>query len=244
MDGILIRERYKVARVLRAQRDYALVETVDIQERTTPVRLLNLYEGELLHRYGKICAEIRKEDCPLFRGMFLERDTLAVLFDDCQGTTIDELFFRGDRWDWRERLEYAELVMHHALSLSPLPPEVACAAMLSENLIIDTAKKAVFSRYMLLPLEPMNGRELVLLTADQIQKILPRSLRSGKAERAFLGRLERGEFPSIVPFYSAWREARKDIEQEREAFEKSNFIKRGLYILKQLLFRVRIRIRH
>ena len=241
MESMLIRERYKVARVLRAQRNYALVEAADIQERETPVRLLNLYEGELLHRYGKICAGIRPEDCPAFRGMFLERDTLAVIFDDCKGTGIDSLFFLGDSWGWRERLDYAELVLHHALSLSALPPEVSCAAMLSENLLFDTEKKVVASRYMLLPMEPMNGRELALLTGDQIQKILPRRLSSGKVENAFLARLERGEFASIVTLYSAWRETRKAIAKEREAFDASNPVNRGLSLLKRALGRIRFK---
>lgn len=241
MESMLIRERYKVARILRAQRNYALAEAADIQERETPIRLLNLYEGELLHRYGKICAGIRPEECPAFRGMFLERDTLAVVFDDCKGAGIDDMFFLGDSWNWRERLDYAELVLHHALSLSSLPAEVACAAMLSENLLFDTERKTVASRYMIPPMEPMNGRELALLSCDQIQKILPRRLSSGSVENAFLTRLERGEFTSIVTLYSAWRGTRKAIEEEREAFDASNPINRGLSLLKRGLGRIRFR---
>lgn len=241
MESMLIRERYKVARVLWARRDYALVEAADIQDRATPIRLLNLYEGELLHRYARICEGIRTEDCPAFRGMFLERDTLAVVFDDCKGVAINDLFFRGDKWSWQERLEYAELVLHHALSLSSLPAEVACAAMLSENLLFDPEKKTLISRYMLSPLEPMNGRELAALAEDQIQKILPRRLSGGKAENAFLDSLGRGGFASMVPLYSAWREARKAIEEERTAFDASNPVNRALSILKRALLRIRFK---
>ena len=243
MESMLIRERYKVARVLWAQRDYALVEAADIRERATPIRLLNLYEGEFLHRYGRICSAIRAEDCPAFRGMFLENDTLAVVFDDCKGVGIDGVFFRGDGWDWRERLDYAELVLHHALSLSALPPEVACAAMLSENLLFDTEKKTVVSRYMIPPMEPLNGRELALLSGEQILKIVPRRLSTGKREGAFLDGLERSEYPSIVPLYSAWRKARKEIEEEREAFEASNPLSRGFSMLKRGLLRIRFKIK-
>ncbi len=241
MESMLIRERYKVARVLWAQRDYALVEAADIQERETPVRLLNLYEGEFLYRYGKICSAIRAEDCPAFRGMFLENNTLAVVFDDCKGADIDSVFFRGDKWNWRERLDYAELLLHHALSLSTLPPEVACAAMLSKNLLFDTEKKTLVSRYMIPPMEPLNGRELALLSGDQTLKILPRRLSSGKREGAFLDALEQGECPSIVSLYSAWRKARKEIEEEREAFEASNFLSRGLSMLKRAVLRIRFK---
>lgn len=241
MESMLIRERYKVSRVLWARRDYALVEAADIQERETPIRLLNLYEGEFLHRYGRICSAIRAEDCPAFHGMFLEKDTLAVVFDDCKGVSIDGAFFRGDSWKWRERLDYAELVLHHALSLSALPPEVACAALLSENLLFDTEKNTVVSRYMIPPMEPMNRRELALLSGDQILKILPRGLSVGKCEEAFLDSLERGEYPSIVPLYSAWRKARKEIEKERKAFEESNLLSRGFSMLKRGLSRIRFK---
>ena len=243
MESMLIRERYKVARVLWARRDYALVEAADIQERETPIRLLNLYEGEFLHRYGRICSAIRKEDCPAFHGMFLENNTLAVVFDECKGVRIDDVFFHGDKWSWRERLDYAELVLHHALSLSTLPPEVACAAMLSENLLFDTERKTLVSRYMILPMEPLNGRELALLSGDQILKILPRRLSCGKCERAFQDSLERGEYPSIVPLYSAWRKARNEITKEREAFESSNLLIRGFSMLKRVILRIRFRLK-
>ena len=60
MESILIRERYKVVRVLCAFEEYACVEAVDIQERETPVCLINLYEGELFYRYGKIYASMKE----------------------------------------------------------------------------------------------------------------------------------------------------------------------------------------
>ena len=53
MESLLIRERYKVVRVISLRRGYALLEAVDISERETPSRLLNLYEGEHLRRYAK-----------------------------------------------------------------------------------------------------------------------------------------------------------------------------------------------
>ena len=173
MDTVLIRERYKVVQVLWSEPDYALVEAVDIQERETPSRLINLYEGRLLHRYGRICADIRPEECPAFRGMFLCGDTLAVVFDSCGGAEIDQVFYKGDQWCWQDRLDYAELVLHQALQLANLPMEVACAAMLSENVRIDTTQRQVQLRYMLRPLPEMNPRELALLAGDQVKKILP-----------------------------------------------------------------------
>ena len=96
METMLICERYKVVRVIARRSDYALLEAVDISDRETPTCLLNLYEGELLRKYARICSGIRKEDCPAFRGMFLERGTLVAVFDYSTGEPIDNLFCRGD----------------------------------------------------------------------------------------------------------------------------------------------------
>lgn len=45
METVMVRGRYKIVRVLEAGDDYAFAEAVDITERETPVRLLNIYEG-------------------------------------------------------------------------------------------------------------------------------------------------------------------------------------------------------
>lgn len=231
MQTLLIRERYKVVRVIAAQQDYALLEAVDIADREMPSCLLNLYEGKLLHRYGRICAEIKKEDCPAFRGMFLDSGTLIVAFDCVAGERIDELFYRGDAWDWHARLYFAERMLHQALRLANLPPEVSCAALLSENVRIDLNSERIALRYMLCPMDGMNARETALLAADQVKKILPRTLRAGKAEQRFLDQLDEGTFRSVVALYGCWREAEPNIRAEREEFEHKNAIRRGFILL-------------
>ena len=241
MESLLIRERYKVVRVIAAQPGYALLEAVDISDRETPSCLLNLYEGELLHRYARICAGIRKEECPAFRGMFLEKGTLAVAFDRSDGMPIDSIFYRGDAWTWQDRMEYTEMLLHRALSLANLPPEVGCAALLSENLLFEQTNKRVNIRWMLQPMDDMNMREIALLAADQVKKILPRSLRAGDAEQRFLDQLEDGTLRSVVALYGCWREAESAIRTEREEFERRNFIKRGLILLGRAIRRRRAR---
>lgn len=231
MDSILIRERYKLVRVLWTQPDYALIEAVDIQERETPSCLINLYEGELMHRYGLLCVGLNGRDCPAFREMFLEQGTLAVVFDNAVGESIDAAFYRGDRWKWRDRLEFAGMVLYQALLLANLPPELSCAVMLSDNLFVDVTDRRVFLRYMLRPMEGMTPRELALLACDQLRKILPWKCAAGPEETAFLDRLERGDFPAIVPMYSAWRRAEEAIRAEREAFEQRNPVRRYLTML-------------
>ena len=239
MAALLIRERYKVVRVIAAEPGYALLEAVDISDRETPVCLLNLYEGELLHRYARICTGIRREDCPAFRGVFLERGTLVAAFDLAEGEAIDSLFYRGDSWSWEDRLAYAELLLNRALSLANLPPEAGCAALLSDNLRFDRKTNRVVIRWMLRPMEEMNPRETALLAADQVRKILPRSLSAGKEESRFLDELEEGRFRSVVALYGRWREAEKAIRREREEFAKMNFLRKGLTLLAHIFRRKR-----
>ena len=147
METKLIRERYKIVRLLYAEEEYALAEAVDIQDRETPVYLANLYAGSLLHRYGRIYAGLRPEQCPAFHRIFLEENTLVVLFEDSRGYPIDQQFFQGDHWNWQERLDYTEYFLHEALQLEGLPPEIGCAALHSENvLILPPEKKARLPR--------------------------------------------------------------------------------------------------
>ena len=230
MESALIRERYKVVRVLYTAENYALAEAVDIQDRETPVYLLNLYEGELLHRYGKIFSTVDSGGYASFHRVFLEGATLVAVFSSSSGENIDSLFYSRDQWEWRERLEYAEILLHEAMTLVNLPPELSCAVLLSENVFFLPKDKKIQLRCKILPMEDMNPRELTLLVSDQLKKILPRKLRSVDAELDFMERLDTTGFPTMVPFYAAWRTAREQITQEYEAWEKKGFIRRWLAV--------------
>lgn len=231
MGSLLIRGRYKVVRVVAVQSGYALLEAVDISDRETPSCLLNLYEGELLHRYARVYSALRAEDCPAFRGMFLERGTMVTVFTLSRGESIDCLFYRGDAWSWQERLEYAQLFLHKALSLANLPPELSCAALLSDNVLFDPKEGRCDLRWMVRPMEEMNPRETALLACDQVRKILPRTLQAGEEERRFLKELEDGAFHNVVALYGRWREAEPGIRAEREEFARKSFIRRALILL-------------
>lgn len=238
METILIRERYKVVRAIYMSKDYMLAEAVDIQERETPLCLINLYEGPLLHRYGKIYTQMTNgKEHPSFRRILMDGGTLAAIFDSVDGVPIDRLFYRGDRWNWRERLDLAELLLHQALLLSDLPPEVGCAAMLSDNVLIDLKEHKIRIRFMVPPLTDMNKRELALLAGDQVKKILPRKLSNVPSESAFLDRVDRGAHASIVALYADWRSVQDTIRSEYEAWEKRGIIRRGFTLLKRLLRR-------
>ena len=105
MDAMLVRERYKVVRVADSREDYAFAEAVDILDREMGGCLLNLYEGPLLRRYLS-CFD-RLEGCAAFQGMFLEGESLVAVFQDCGGVPIDQVFYKGDRHSWEDRLHYA-----------------------------------------------------------------------------------------------------------------------------------------
>lgn len=229
MDTVMVRERYKIVRVLEAENDYAFAESVDITERETPVRLLNIYEGQWLPVYARIFSDL--QDCPAFCEAFLVEDSLVAAFLPCRGVEIDRVFYRGADWSWRDRLEFTEQLLHQALTLANLPPAVSCAAMLSDNVRVDVDEKRILLRFCVRPMEDMNARELTLLASDHARKILAPRFRQGDAEDAFCRLLEQGEFASIVPLYSCWHRMREEMVAEYEALDRKNAIKRWFTFL-------------
>ena len=128
METVMVRGRYKIVRVLEAGNDYAFAEAVDITERETPVRLLNLYEGAWLPIYARIFSDLR--DCPAYCEAFLAEESLAAVFLPCGGVPIDRVFHRGADWTWRDRMEFAEQLLHQVLDMANLPPAVSSEALL------------------------------------------------------------------------------------------------------------------
>lgn len=228
METMLIRERYKVICVQEAENEYAFLEAVDIQEREKSTCLLNIYEGSLRPVYLN-CFD-RMDDCDDFRGMFIQGESVVTVFEAHTGTGIDQVFYRGADHSWETRLTFAELVLHKALSLSSLPPEISCAAMLSENLLVDLDGR-IMTRWHVSPLEGMNGRELAYLAIDQVKKILLARFASPVEELMFLERLDSGTYTSMAQVYSLWRGSCADIRQGYEALEKKNFFKRWFSLL-------------
>ena len=49
--------------------------------------------------------------------MFLDGESLTAVFSPCRGTEIDRVFYKGDSHPWRERMDFAELVLHEALNM-------------------------------------------------------------------------------------------------------------------------------
>lgn len=226
METVLIRERYKVVRMLESVPGYSFLEAVDILDREKRSCLLNVYEGELRAAYMPYFD--RLGSCPSFVEAFMDGGRLALVFADCGGQTIDRVFFRGASIPWQTRLTYADLLFREALALADLPPAVSCAAMLSENIFVDTTVERVRLRFKAAPMGEMNPRELALLTGDQMKKILLRRFTSPKAELEFLDLLDRGEAASVVQLYGQWKSCREDIRAGYEAQEAKGWFRRFL----------------
>ncbi|MCC8157028.1 MAG: hypothetical protein LIO54_07110 [Oscillospiraceae bacterium] len=238
METMLIRERYKVIRVLEAEQNYAFLEAVDIQDREKRSCLLNIYEGSLLPVYLN-CFD-RVADCEDFCGMFIQGKSLVAVFAYRTGLNIDRVFYRGADHRWETRLTFAELILHNALSLSSLPPEISCAAMLSESLLIDLDGQRVMTRWYVPPMKGMNGRELACLAIDQVKKVLLPRFASPVEELEFLKQLDSGVYQSIAQVYSLWRGAQAGIRQGYETLAKKNAFQRGFSLLwKSFRWRVR-----
>lgn len=231
MQTMLIRERYKVTRSLATGEEYAFLECVDIRDREKKACHLNLYEGSCLPVYLDIYD--RLGDQPGFREMFIADGTLVGVFDAVDGPNIDQVFYRGAEVSWQDRMEFAELLLHKALTLSELPAEVSCAAMLSENLIVDLNGHRVRTCWRILPMEGMNARELTCLTIDQLHKILLKRFVSPLPELEFMQLLDDGACRSVVQLYSMWREWKGSICEAYQTLESKNAIKRWIAHLRK-----------
>ena len=229
MDTLLVRERYKLVRVLETRENYACAEAVDILDREKRSCLLNIYEGPLLRAFLP-CFD-RLSACPELQGMFLEGESLVTVFDDCGGVPIDQVFYRGDRHSWQTRLDYAEKLLHLALSMADFPPEVSCAALLSENVRVDEKSNTLRLRFRVVPMEGMNEREVVYLATDQVRKILLPRFASPREELEFLDELEQGLCRNAVQLYGLWREQEGRIRAAYEALDKKNFFRRWCALL-------------
>ena len=202
MDTMLVRERYKVVQVLDVRENYAFVEAVDILDREKNSCLLNIYEGPLLRAYLP-CFD-RLDACP---------------------------DFQGDRHPWRERLAYAQELLHQVLNMADLPAQVSCAALLSENVLVDERNHEIHLRFQVAPMEEMNGRELVYLACDQLRKILLPRFSAPREQLEFLDLLEEGGCTTAVQLYSLWRERQPVIQEAYEKLEKRNFFRRWCALL-------------
>ncbi len=237
MDALLVRERYKVIRVLAAQADFVCVQAVDIMDREVRSCLLNIYEGSLLREYLSCFDRLR--GCPSFLDMFLEGDSLVTVFEDREGATIDQVFYLEDRWAWRERLDYADQLLAQALNMADMPAPVSCAAMLSENVLVDVNSARLQLRFRVLPLEGMEPRELVYLTCDQLRKILRPRFVSPWEEMELLDELDRRPPEGVVQLYALWRARREGIQAAYEAQEGMNFFSRFFHrLLTQIKWRL------
>ena len=229
MDAMLVRERYKVVRVPDSREDYAFAEAVDILDREMSGCLLNLYEGPLLRRYLPCFDHLK--GCAALKNVFVDGETLVAVFQDCGGAPIDQVFYKGDRHSWQDRLYYAGQLCQEVLNLADYPQEVACALLLSDNVRVDQVNRAIVLRFHAAPLEDMNPRETAYLAGDQLQKILHPRLTSPREELEFLDQLERGDCPGPVQFYARWRAHSPAIQGAYEALDHKNFVHRWCSLL-------------
>jgi len=229
VDAILIKSQYKVTQVLHVQDRYAALLAVDIVSRDNNEYLLNVYEGAL----GKQHADLyeRLLHCPEYIGMFLSDGALVAVFKHKRAPDIDEVFFKGAEIDWKMRIHYAQLLFHHALSVSDFPPEIGCAAFKSENLMILRNDMKIAVNYVVAPIDGANSREMIYMLADNICKVFARRFYMSNAELDFIERLETGTYRSMTVLYSEWQIVMAALTGEYEKVSNMNALRRALHFV-------------
>ncbi|MDR1298700.1 MAG: hypothetical protein LBJ84_00415 [Oscillospiraceae bacterium] len=228
MEISLIRSRYKVTSVIRAEDGYAALRAVDIERGDKREYLLNVYEGASARRYAACFDSLRR--CPEFREVFLSEGALIAAFEYTDAPCIDRLFYVGADIPWALRVQYARLLLHLALTVSDYPLEIACAAFYSDNLIPLRKEAGLAVNYIVQP-AAANARELIYLLSDQLRKVLLRRFGSTGAEHDFLDLLESGRYDSVGKIYSRWHEIEPAVEEEYARLEAMNAAGRAIKLL-------------
>lgn len=226
VEAALVRERYKLVRVLRREDHYVCAEAVDILDREKRSCLLNLYDGPLLRTYLP-CFD-RLERFPACRGTLLDGERLVTVFDLPVGTPVEQAFHRRDRRDWRERLDYAARLMEQVLNLADVDPAVSCPALLPENVLADERAGRIRLRFAAAPMENVSDRMAAELAAAALKTILPRRFSSPAEELDLLEELDRGACGTVVQLYALWRRYESALRDGYEALERQNALRRWI----------------
>jgi hypothetical protein len=224
----VIKARYKVTRVVMAREEYAAVYAVRITERSKTEYLLNVYAGDSRYKYHEVFFGLG--NCDAFVEIFIWEGALVSVFRVESGTPIDDVFYKGASLTWKERIEYAGLLVDAALSVALLPYEISCAAIMSFNIVVMSTEKRIAVNYAVPPLDGASEGEFIALLGDQLHKILIPRLESAAGELRFLERVACGDFRSVAKLYAGWRSARGDIEREYEDFYSKKAMGRALAV--------------
>lgn len=214
---MIIKERYKVIRVLKLEEHYAALHAVDITARSNEQYIVNVYDGDLVKPYVGYFSTAQR--CPGFVEMFVRDGSLAAVFRYSDGQDMDLFFRRGNSLSGRECIEYADRLFDEALAVSDLSPYISCPLMLSSQLRPDPEDKKIRMKYVIEPMRDMNERELALLLRDQIVRILDIRFTTCMAVRKYVRNLRRSNVYTVAQMCSEWRSLRKTMYEETDALE-------------------------
>ena len=165
--------------------------------------------------------------------MFLdgENKSLVAVFEDVKGVSFDILLTRGKKLEREDRLKWTERLLHAALMLNNIPRELACGALLPENVLVDEKDGSLTLRFVL---PPIRAGEPVRMAAEYVLALYPRKYCRTDAEDELLDALELCGFGSLAELYSFWRRMNERIAVEYEEWSSQSFLKRCWLQLKRV----------
>ena len=218
MESLLIKEQYKVVRVLRLGEHYAALQAVDITSRSNDRYILNVYEAELLKPYIVYFHDLK--NCPDFVEMFVRNDSLVVVFSFTDGVPIDKIFYRGNKIPCGDCIDYADDLFKRALAISDQAPALSCPRLMSGQLEFNQKEKRFVLRPVIAPMDEVNERELMLLLRDQLLKILLIKFDTVKTLRKYVRQLENTDKKTVPALYSEWCEVRNQLKTDAEDYAR------------------------
>lgn len=230
METVLIKEQYKVIRVLYTAEHFAAVLATDITSSLNEQCVLNIYDGNLLKPYLTYFSDLKH--CPEFVELFVRDESVVAVFRYARGKNIDSIFYRGNKRTNSENIEAADLLIEKAISVADYPPNVGCPLLLSENTGYEETNRTFVFTHVIFPFPPMNPREQVLLLSDQLKKIIRIRYDTSLAARTFIRDFQQKIYESVPELSSEWHTVREGLIKEASVTESSSLAARIINIIK------------
>ncbi|GHU57934.1 hypothetical protein FACS1894133_1750 [Clostridia bacterium] len=240
---MLIKSKYKTTAMIHCGDNYSAFRAVDIEDRDKTEYIINVYENEAGRHYVECYTRLRH--CADFKETFLDGGRLFSVFGLHSGDNIDNIFRKGRKFTWDERVDYAHNLFHLALTVSDYPYEFACAALLSRNMCVvksNAEDKKIAVNYMASPFADAGFEMFIELLIGQVRKIFPKRYTSCNAEIEFTQLLySRKTMPtmattSMVRLYAEWLSYKKRITAEYEnLYSKKGFDKIMAFAIMNIL---------
>lgn len=224
MQALIDGGKYKVMEVLYSDDSFDLCICVDVLKNSGESVIVNTLKGrETIRAYLPLFVAMKENGPKDFAGLITADGSISAVFKYHTGSSAEEYFAAKKTCGFSERLDIAENLLLSALELDLADDRIAAGVLCEKNTVIDDKRLwAGFNYKINLHAEIEENYRSVRL-GEIMRKIFPPDRYLPDNIERFIGRLQKGEYPSCVAIYSAWKEASSDAERVRDRYLEETY---------------------